>query len=74
MLVQAVEAFSTLYENNYPMRFGVILLSGKVLEHIEANGPDGVSKEKDLETDLSTLVNPSSTGPLTSYVKILIDI
>ena len=57
MLVQAVEAFSTLYENNYPMRFGVILLSGKVLEHIEANGPDGVSKYKDLETDLSTLVN-----------------
>ncbi|KAG0591180.1 hypothetical protein KC19_1G156300 [Ceratodon purpureus] len=52
----AVEAFSTLYENNYPMRFGVILLSGKVLEHIEANGPDGVSKYKDLETDLSTLV------------------
>jgi hypothetical protein len=69
MLVQVVEAFSLLYENNYPMRFGVILLSGKVLEHIEANGPDGVSKYEELETDLSILVGPSSPVSLTGHFK-----
>ena len=73
MLVQAVEAFSTLYESNYPMRFGVILLSGKVLERIEANGPDGIFKDKHLNTDLSTLVNSLSPLSLTGHFNILID-
>jgi len=67
MLVQAVEVFSMLYENSYPMRFGVILLSGRVLEQIAASGEDiltsvgadDVSNLKDSETDLSLLVYPS---------------
>ncbi|XP_024372023.1 UDP-glucose:glycoprotein glucosyltransferase isoform X2 [Physcomitrium patens] len=61
--MMAVEAFTMLYENNYPMRFGVILLSGNVLEKIVANGEDiisvesdGVSKDKNSETDLSLLI------------------
>lgn len=68
LFVQAVEAFTMLYENNYPMRFGVILLSGNVLEKIVANGEDiisvesdGVSKDKNSETDLSLLVYMSSS-------------
>lgn len=77
MLVQAVEAFSILYENNFPMRFGVILLSGRVLEQIAASGEDiltsvgadGVSNLKDSETDLSLLVYPSTPVPLSCLIK-----
>lgn len=45
-----------MYENNVPVRFGVLLYSSKLVEAIEKN--DGLlpSSSENHETDVSTLV------------------
>lgn len=47
----------SLFENNLPMRFGVILYSTKLVEKIESNdGELPVAHLKDDQEDISTLV------------------
>lgn len=44
---------TSLYENNFPMRFGVVLYSSKFIKQIETSGSEDDSK---IEEDISSLV------------------
>ncbi|CDO97566.1 unnamed protein product [Coffea canephora] len=57
--MQTIEMVISLFENNLPMRFGVILYSANIIQKIEANGDElQRSLEDDLksEEDVSSLV------------------
>jgi hypothetical protein len=56
-ILQSIEMITSLYENNFPMRFGVILYSSKFVKQIEINS-DSSAKENDSqnEEDISSLV------------------
>ncbi|XP_078173674.1 EMS-MUTAGENIZED BRI1 SUPPRESSOR 1 [Carex rostrata] len=53
---EAIDAILSMYENNVPVRFGVLLYSSKLVEAIEKN--DGLlpSSSENHETDISTLM------------------
>ena len=56
-ILQSIDMITSLYENNFPMRFGVILYSSKFVKQIEINS-DSSAKENDgqNEEDISSLV------------------
>lgn len=56
-ILQSIDMITSLYENNFPMRFGVILYSSKFVKQIEINS-DSSAKENDSqnEEDVSSLV------------------
>ena len=61
-IMQTIEMVISLFENNLPMRFGVILYSANIIQKIEANGDElQRSLEDDLksEEDVSSLVMAS---------------
>ncbi|KAL6515179.1 hypothetical protein OROHE_018811 [Orobanche hederae] len=63
--LEAVDMIISLFENNLPMRFGVILYSAKLVEKMEANdGELPVGQLKDDNEDIS-----SSIIRLFSYIK-----
>ncbi|XP_047315092.1 UDP-glucose:glycoprotein glucosyltransferase [Impatiens glandulifera] len=53
--LESVDMILSLYENNLPMRFGVILYSTKVVDMIEANGGE-LKDDIQIEEDMSSLV------------------
>lgn len=59
-ILQSIDTITSLYENNFPMRFGVILYSTKFVKHMELTGGGIYSstKENDSqnEDDISSLV------------------
>ncbi|KAK6136507.1 hypothetical protein DH2020_029743 [Rehmannia glutinosa] len=55
---ETIDMIISLFENNLPMRFGVILYSATLVEKIEANdGELPVGQLKDDHEDISSLVN-----------------
>ncbi|KAL8061150.1 hypothetical protein ABFX02_02G069400 [Erythranthe guttata] len=55
--LEAIDTIISLFENNLPMRFGVILYSEKLVEKIEENdGELPVAHLKDDQDDISSLV------------------
>ncbi|KAI3445630.1 hypothetical protein Pfo_002295 [Paulownia fortunei] len=55
--LETIDMIFSLYENNLPMRFGVILYSAKLVEKIEANdGELPVGHLKDDHEDISSLI------------------
>jgi hypothetical protein len=56
-ILQSIDMITSLYENNFPMRFGVILYSSKFVKQIQMNS-DSSAKENDNqnEEDISSLV------------------
>ncbi|KAE8009047.1 hypothetical protein FH972_005504 [Carpinus fangiana] len=55
--LESIDMIASLYENNFPMRFGVILYSSKFVKQIEINS-DSSAKENDSqnEEDISSLI------------------
>ena len=51
---------TSLYENSFPMRFGVILYSSKLIKQVESSGGEvdcsSVENDNQNEEDLSSLV------------------
>lgn len=60
-ILQSIEMITSLYENSFPMRFGVILYSSKLIKQIENNGGEINTSSMEFdnlnEEDLSSLVN-----------------
>lgn len=59
--MQTIEMIMSLYRNNVPMRFGVILYSSKMIKKIEDNGGElpilsAGKNDRVAEDDLSSLV------------------
>ncbi|CAK7357042.1 unnamed protein product [Dovyalis caffra] len=53
----SVNMILSLYENNFPMRFGLILYSSKFIKKVTSHGLDVSAKENDAETeDISSLM------------------
>lgn len=54
----------SLYENNIPMRFGIIMYSSKLIKKIETGGggiySSSMENDNQIEDDLSSLVIASS--------------
>lgn len=50
-IFQSIDMLISLYENNFPMRFGVVLYSSKLIKHIETSSDDS-----QIEEDISTSV------------------
>lgn len=67
-MLQAIDMITSLYENSFPMRFGVVLYSSKLVKQIENSGGEisSSSMEKDNEEDLSSLVISSFSFCYTS--------
>ncbi|KAL6178989.1 hypothetical protein ACLB2K_050505 [Fragaria x ananassa] len=47
----SIDMLISLYENNFPMRFGVVLYSSKLIKHIETSSDDS-----QIEEDISTSI------------------
>lgn len=65
---QAIDLITSMFENNFPVRFGVILYSTKFIQKLEMSGgdlPSLVGDGSQVEDDLSSLV---ITPPLYSFV------
>ncbi|XP_051146784.1 UDP-glucose:glycoprotein glucosyltransferase [Andrographis paniculata] len=55
--LETVDLIISLFENNLPMRFGVILYSAKLIEKVEANdGELPIKSLEDDQEDVSTLI------------------
>ncbi|KAL3638178.1 hypothetical protein CASFOL_018048 [Castilleja foliolosa] len=55
--LETIDMIISMYENNLPVRFGVILYSAKLVEKIEANdGELQVAESKDDREDISSLI------------------
>lgn len=67
---------TSLYENNFPMRFGIILYSSKFIENIETSGGDlsasSVMDDGQTKEDISNLVFASDTFSFFLRVFILL--
>lgn len=59
-LVQVIDMIMSLYENHFPMRFGVVLYSSKLINKIEISGGEldisAAGDDSQLENDISSLV------------------
>jgi len=57
-LLQAIDMIMNLYENQFPMRFGVILYSTTFIESLEKNGDEinASSSASAVEEDISSMV------------------
>lgn len=59
-ILQSIDMIMSLYENNFPMRFGVILYSSKFVKQIEMNSDEISSSAKQNDSqnkeDISSLV------------------
>ncbi|XP_050375561.1 UDP-glucose:glycoprotein glucosyltransferase [Argentina anserina] len=49
--LQSIDMLISLYENNFPMRFGVVLYSSKLIQHIHTSSDDN-----NIEDDISTSI------------------
>ncbi|XP_021901546.1 UDP-glucose:glycoprotein glucosyltransferase-like [Carica papaya] len=58
--LESVDMITSLYENNLPMRFGIILYSGKFIKKVEMNGGEIISNAAEVDCqikdDLSSLI------------------
>ncbi|XP_059660998.1 UDP-glucose:glycoprotein glucosyltransferase-like [Cornus florida] len=58
--LEAIDTIISLYENSFPMRFGVILYSTKFIKKIESNNGelplDPVENDSGTEEDVSSLI------------------
>ncbi|KAG9141867.1 hypothetical protein Leryth_013981 [Lithospermum erythrorhizon] len=55
--LEAIDTMLMLHENNIPMRFGVILYSGKIIKSIESNDGDTYTEDDDqVGQDVSSLI------------------
>lgn len=58
-ILQSIDMITSLYENSFPMRFGVILYSSNLIKQIEKSGGEintSVDSNGLNEEDLSSLV------------------
>ncbi|PON86639.1 UDP-glucose:Glycoprotein Glucosyltransferase [Trema orientale] len=58
-ILQSIDMITSLYENSFPMRFGVILYSSKLVKQIENSGGEiysSTEKDNHNEEDLSSLI------------------
>lgn len=53
---QVIDMIANLYENQFPMRFGVILYSTTVIEKAENNGWENLASASSTDEDISSLV------------------
>ncbi|XP_059637407.1 UDP-glucose:glycoprotein glucosyltransferase-like [Cornus florida] len=64
--LEAIDMIISLYENSFPMRFGVILYSTKFIKKIESNSGelplDPVKNDSGTEEDVSSLGNSNQMG------------
>lgn len=51
--LQSIDMILSLYENNFPMRFGVVLYSSKFIKQIETRGSED---DHEIEEDMSSLI------------------
>ncbi|XP_068312697.1 UDP-glucose:glycoprotein glucosyltransferase-like [Pyrus communis] len=51
--LQSIDMILSLYENNFPMRFGIVLYSSKFINHIEASGSE---YDHEIGEDMSSLI------------------
>lgn len=51
--LESIDMITSLYENNFPMRFGVVLYSSKFIKQIETSGSEDDSK---IGEDISSLI------------------
>lgn len=56
-MLQTIDTIIALFENNLPMRFGVILYSAKLVEGIEANDGELPVARLKYDEDISSLVS-----------------
>lgn len=58
--MQIIDMITSLYENNFPVRFGVILYSTKFINKIEVSGGElkssAVEDDSQVKEDISSLV------------------
>ena len=70
-MLQSIDTLRSLYENQVPVRFGVILYSTQLIKNIEDNG--GQIQSYDAETnahvkeDISTMVFTSLWNKFTAF-------
>lgn len=58
-ILQCVDMIISLYENNFPMRFGLILYSSKFIKKVEVGGGDvhlSAVEDESQKEDISSLV------------------
>ncbi|CAI9304355.1 unnamed protein product [Lactuca saligna] len=53
--LETIDTIVTLFENSLPVRFGVILYSGKLIQKLEENGGELPSSDSSIKEDLSSL-------------------
>lgn len=61
-ILQSVDMLISLYENNFPMRFGVVLYSSKLIKHMETSSDDNK-----IEEDVSSSVISSLSFVILSF-------
>lgn len=53
--LETIDTIVTLFENSLPVRFGVILYSGKLIEKLEESGGELPTSDNSIKEDLSSL-------------------